>query len=110
MTPEDIKKFVCTFIGCGKTTAVLELAARNIVKGETCCVVTNFVSPTIQRQLPGVDFIPMKDIISELHHMPLDKSGPQYIPMLSKYDRVMIDPACYEQLIYRLLTQLGEKE
>lgn len=101
ISSEDIKKFICCFIGCGKTTAVLELAARNLAHGEKCCIVTNLVSPIMQKQMPGIDFIKMKDVLASLKG--IEKIGPQHMEMFKGYDRVMIDPACYEELIYYLL-------
>lgn len=114
-----LKRFINAFARSGKTTAVLEHAKSCIEKGEKVAIVTNHTW-IMQNEYPEqLTFIHMDKLLKELKRYPIEGNEhtlvqPSFVPrknidLLKDYDRVFIEPACYEVIIETLIEILDKQ-
>lgn len=121
-----IRKFMNTFIGSGKSTCVLTQAKVCLSKGEKVAIVTNgtFITREQIRNHILKDFPEYENRITEIHMdkvlKELNRYSDEYtekdtfqvswrrLPIFNGYDRIILEPACYEEIIKYLLAKLSE--
>ena len=114
-----LKRFINAFVYSGKTTCVLEQAKRCIEKGEKVAVVTNHTWIMKNEYPKQLTFIHMDKLLKELNRYPLEgnewtEKEPAFVPkkyikLFEGYDRVFVEPACYEVIIETLIDILKQQ-
>lgn len=112
-----INRFINVFRGSGKTTCVLEQAKRCVEKGEKVLIVTNHTWIMKNEVEGNLTYMHMDKVLKDLWKYPIDGNEwtnrePEFVPPIflkcfNGYDRVFIEPACYEEIILFLLNRVG---
>ena len=118
----NVTRFMSAFIGSGKTFSILELARKNITDGQSVAIVTDW--PEYGRSLKNdevlgkVKWFKLNKIWDEICNIPFEYEDVRYdawrnvrwkdCPSLKDFDYVLIDPACYEVIIHKLMDELNK--
>lgn len=121
-----IKRFINTFAGSGKTTCVIEQAKKCLEKGEKVIIVTphTYIGRELLKDVlydvgykheQDIECIHMDKVLKELRHYKDEATecDPTFVTYkklkcFDGYNRVLIEPACYEYIIRFLLDKLSD--